>query len=107
MTGSSVTVALFVALSAAETLFAQAPVTLVVIDPPGVGFNDPTPATPVGGNAGVTIGEQRLIAFKYGKPRRYLFDFLEWPAKPRIYCGMERDSQQKLMYLTEDEPECL
>jgi hypothetical protein len=48
-----------------------------------------------------------LIAFKYGKPRRYLFDFLEWHTKPRIYCGIERDSQQKVMYLKEDEPECL
>ncbi len=34
-------------------------------DPPGVGFNDPTPALPVGGNTGVTVGEQRLIAFTY------------------------------------------
>ncbi|QBE67530.1 peptidase [Pseudoduganella lutea] len=32
---------------------------------PGVGFNDPTPATPVGGNSGTTLGEQRLIAFTY------------------------------------------
>jgi len=48
-----------------------------------------------------------LIAFKYGKPRRYLVDFLEWHTKPRIYCGIERDSQQKMMYLKEDQPECL
>ena len=48
-----------------------------------------------------------LIAFKYGKPRRYLFDFLEWHTKPRVYCGIERDSQQKAMYLKEDQPECL
>jgi hypothetical protein len=34
------------------------------VDPPGVGFNDPTPATPVGGNAGTTVGEQRLIAYQ-------------------------------------------
>lgn len=34
------------------------------IDPPGVGFNDPTPAAPVGGNAGTTVGEQRLIAYR-------------------------------------------
>jgi len=34
------------------------------IDPPGLGFNDPTPATPVGGNAGTTVGEQRLIAYR-------------------------------------------
>jgi hypothetical protein len=31
----------------------------------GVGFNDPTPALPVGGNIGVTVGEQRLIAYRY------------------------------------------
>ena len=37
--------------------------TLVNLDPPGVGFNDPTLATPVGGNAGTTVGQQRLIAY--------------------------------------------
>ncbi len=31
----------------------------------GVGFNDTTPAVPVGGNTGTTLGEQRLIAFTY------------------------------------------
>src|SRR5437899_2303372 len=30
----------------------------------GVGFNDTTPATPVGGNAGTTIGQQRLNVFQ-------------------------------------------
>jgi PA domain len=34
------------------------------VDVPGVGFNDPTPAAPVGGNAGATVGEQRLIAYR-------------------------------------------
>ena len=48
-----------------------------------------------------------LIAFKYGKPRRYLVDFIESHTRPRIYCGMEKDSQQSAMYLKEDEPECL
>ena len=47
-----------------------------------------------------------LIAFKYGKPRRYLFDFVEWHTKPRIYCGLERDSKQRIPYLTEDELQC-
>src|SRR5215467_6516887 len=47
------------------SLFAQAPITIVVVDPPGVGFNDPTPADPVGGNTGTTIGQQRLNVFKY------------------------------------------
>ena len=44
-----------------------------------------------------------LILFKYGKPRRYLFDFLEWHTKPRIYCGAEPDSKQTLEYLREEE----
>jgi PA domain len=34
------------------------------VDAPGIGFNDPTPAAPVGGNAGTSIGAQRLIAYK-------------------------------------------
>ena len=34
------------------------------IDGPGEGFNDPTPASPVGGNPGTTLGQQRLNAFQ-------------------------------------------
>jgi PA domain-containing protein len=30
----------------------------------GVGFNDPTPRAPIGGNTGTTLGQQRLIAFQ-------------------------------------------
>lgn len=46
---------------------AQAAATIVInnINAAGVGFNDTTPAAPVGGNAGTTLGEQRLIAFTY------------------------------------------
>lgn len=46
---------------------AQADVTIKInnLNAAGVGFNDPTPATPVGGNTGTTLGEQRLIAFTY------------------------------------------
>jgi hypothetical protein len=36
---------------------------LVNVDPAGVGFNDPAPATPVGGNSGTTVGAQRIIAY--------------------------------------------
>jgi hypothetical protein len=36
---------------------------LVNVDEAGVGFNDTTPATPVGGNSGTTVGEQRIIAY--------------------------------------------
>jgi hypothetical protein len=34
------------------------------VDAPGIGFNDPTPAVPVGGNMGTTVGEQRRIAYR-------------------------------------------
>jgi PA domain len=30
----------------------------------GIGFNDVTPATPIGGNSGTTLGQQRLIVFQ-------------------------------------------
>ncbi|HWW61270.1 MAG TPA: peptidase, partial [Thermoanaerobaculia bacterium] len=33
-------------------------------DAAGQGFNDATPAAPVGGNPGTTLGQQRLIAFQ-------------------------------------------
>lgn len=52
---------------------AEAAATIVIIngDPAGVGFNDPTPVAPVGGNPGVTLGQQRLnvytaVANKWG-----------------------------------------
>lgn len=46
---------------------AHAAVTIIInnLNAPGVGFNDTTPAVPVGGNTGTTVGEQRLIAFTY------------------------------------------
>jgi hypothetical protein len=44
---------------------AAATFTLVNFDPPGVGYNDPTPVSPVGGNPGTTLGEQRLNAVRY------------------------------------------
>jgi hypothetical protein len=43
---------------------AGATVLIVNGNAPGVGFNDPTPVAPVGGNNGTTLGDQRLIAFQ-------------------------------------------
>ncbi len=54
-----------VLLLAPLSLSAAAVITVVNANAAGVGFNDPTPATPVGGNAGTTLGEQRLIAFQH------------------------------------------
>ena len=42
-----------------------AQIVIVNINAAGVGFNDPTPRPPVGGNAGTTLGQQRLIAFQH------------------------------------------
>src|SRR2546426_2501539 len=42
-----------------------ATVTIINSDGPGEGFNDSSPATPVGGNPGTTVGAQRLHVFQY------------------------------------------
>jgi len=52
-------------LLAAGPAFANATITIVNLDGPNEGFNDPTPAAPVGGNTGTTVGQQRLNAFQY------------------------------------------
>lgn len=41
-----------------------ATIAIVNGDPAGVGFNDPTPVAPVGGNTGTTLGAQRINAFQ-------------------------------------------
>ncbi len=46
-------------------LFGAATITIVNGNDPGVGFNDPTPKAPIGGNPGTTVGQQRLIAFQH------------------------------------------
>jgi PA domain-containing protein len=55
--------ALLLAL-APVTALANSQIFIVNINAAGVGFNDPTPAMPIGGNPGTTIGEQRLNAFQ-------------------------------------------
>src|SRR3954471_1353271 len=42
-----------------------AEIVIININAPGVGFNDPAPRAPVGGNTGTTLGQQRLIAFQH------------------------------------------
>ena len=58
--GAAVAAALSLALPAPATT-----ITIVNVDAPGVGFNDPSPRTPVGGNNGTTLGDQRLNVFRY------------------------------------------
>src|SRR5947199_3873676 len=54
------TLALALATSSRET---HATFVIVNNDGAGEGFNDPTPAAPVGGNTGTTVGQQRLNVF--------------------------------------------
>jgi hypothetical protein len=53
------------AFLAPRPALASATITIVNADGAGEGFNDPTPATPIGGNPGTTIGAQRLFVFQY------------------------------------------
>jgi CSLREA domain-containing protein len=50
---------------AASRAHAAATFNIINNDPAGVGFNDPTAAAPVGGNAGTTVGQQRMLAFQF------------------------------------------
>jgi len=56
-------------------------------DDPGEGLNDPTPATPVGGNPGTTVGQQRINV--------YLFAAQKWGERLQsdvpIFVGAEFD----------------
>ena len=60
----------FIGICAALAMLCSAPswaaatITIVNGDPAGVGFNDPTPVAPVGGNTGTTLGAQRINAFQ-------------------------------------------
>jgi hypothetical protein len=56
---------LALSLAALPAAARGAQITIVNVNAEGVGFNDPTPATPVGGNPGTTVGQQRLIAFQH------------------------------------------
>jgi PA domain-containing protein/flagellar hook capping protein FlgD len=40
-------------------------ITIVNLDGASEGFNDPTPAAPIGGNPGTTVGQQRLNVFQH------------------------------------------
>ena len=56
---------LLVALAVPSVANANVTITVVNVDGANEGFNDTTPAAPVGGNPGTTKGQQRLIAFQF------------------------------------------
>ena len=51
-------------LLAVPAVSAAATITIVNGDNPNEGFNDATPVSPVGGNPGTTVGQQRLFVFQ-------------------------------------------
>ena len=53
------------ALATPSSVAASARIVVINGDGVGEGFNDPTPAAPVGRNTGATKGQQRLIAFQH------------------------------------------
>jgi hypothetical protein len=40
-----------------------------------------------------------LMVFKYGKPRGYLRDLLNWYTKPKTYCAAARDRHMQSSYV--------
>jgi len=40
-----------------------------------------------------------LMVFKYGKPRGYLRDLLNWYTRPKAYCAMAHDGRMRSSYL--------
>lgn len=59
---TTVALAALLALGGAQ---AAATIEIQSRDPAGVGFNDPTPVAPVGGNPGTTLGEQRMNVYRH------------------------------------------
>lgn len=54
----------FLGVSLSTTAFSAATITIINADGPGEGFNDPTPVAQIGGNTGMTLGQQRLNVFQ-------------------------------------------
>ena len=83
------------ALLSAAVLLALAPsaasgsaqITIVNADGTGEGFNDTTPATPVGGNTGSTLGQQRLLAFEHAAS--IWEDLLDSPVEIRVHANFD------------------
>src|SRR5262249_53153205 len=65
LTISLLTPAFLIATFASSRGVQAATITIVNLDGPGEGLNDPTAVAPVGGNSGTTLGAQRLNALQF------------------------------------------
>jgi hypothetical protein len=43
-----------------------------------------------------------LMVFKYGKPRGYLKDLLNWYTRPRVYCAVAADRRIRTGYIAKE-----
>ena len=88
MTGKSLLrgAALAAALALPCSAFATT-ITIVNMDAAGVGFNDTAARTPVGGNDGTTLGEQRMNVFKHAAA--YWAERLDSPIAIRVQANFE------------------
>lgn len=57
------TAAFLLVFTPAQVAWAQGHINIDFYAEPGTGFDDPTPAAPVGGNPGLTVGQQRVFVF--------------------------------------------
>ena len=57
--------ALILTAASSRDAFGAATIVILNNDSANTGFNDPTPASPVGNNTGTTLGQQRLNAFQF------------------------------------------
>ena len=69
MNGRRLFLAAMLLAVAGSALAGTGRIVIINRDSPGEGFNDPTPAQPVGGNPGTTIGQQRLNVFQRAADR--------------------------------------
>jgi PA domain len=69
VTSKIVTTLLALCTIAAPAAAQSARILIINGDPAGVGFNDPTPAAPIGGNPGTTVGQQALNVFQHAANR--------------------------------------
>jgi len=69
VTSRLVAFVLALCLMAVPAAAQSARIVVVNADGPGVGFNDPTPVEPVGGNPGTTVGQQALNVFQHAANR--------------------------------------
>jgi hypothetical protein len=51
----------------------------------------------------LVIGLPSLTLFKYGKPRAYMADLIDWYVKPRAYAACQRDDEFPAPYVVEEE----